>query len=817
MKKSYIRKNIVFGIIILFIGVSVTPSLSGTLKEEKQIIQTGSRNILYVGGKGPVNYSNIQDAIDDSSDGDIIFVYDDSSPYYENLIVDKSINLCGEDKDTTVIDGNTGGDAIYVSADWVNISGFTIRNVTSDWFWDYGIEISSNNCTIEDNNIISNSNEGLHFIYSNNNNILNNYFSQNHYSIRLRDSNHNTISGNTITYDYAGIVVTGGCDFNIISNNILDNVEEISIYFGSNCNNNIIINNSLSDSKYGIQTYPSSYNNFSSNTINNCDIGLDLRGSIRSIVYGNWIMNCGSCGIYSSYSNLDVVSSNYISNSGHGIYLIAQSNNYSIFDNIITSNSGHGIYLEDSMGYTSFDTISDNTINLNSGHGIYFKDSSGYTISDNTINSNGGYGIYLEDSTGFTLFDTISDNTVTSNGGHGIYFKDSSGYTISVNTINSNSVHGIYIENSTGYALFDTISDNTVKSNGGHGIYFKNSSSYNISYNSINSNIGHGIYINSPCNNNTIIYNNVSSNNGYGIRLENDSISSSNNIMYHNNFINNIYGGYDDCKNNKWNISYYYSGNYWSNYNGPDDYRGPNQTTPGSDGIGDMPYYLDGGSNKDKYPLMYIWGEQRPVANFTYSIECGGYLFNGLSSYDRDGVVLFYNWEFGDGSTSQEVIATHGYNESGEYNVTLTVTDDYGYEGFYTRSIEAEKNYSPGVPSIDGPTKGKTGKKHLYNFTTKDPELADISYYVEWGDGKVTLWCGFLPSGETYRTNHDWAKGTYTIRAKAKDVYGAESNWGTLEVSMPKNKPFIFNFPVLNWLFERFPNLFPVLRYITGV
>ena len=60
---------------------------------------------LYVGGVNPGNYSKIQDAINDSVDGDTVYVFDDSSPYYENIIVDKSINLIGEDKNTTVIHG----------------------------------------------------------------------------------------------------------------------------------------------------------------------------------------------------------------------------------------------------------------------------------------------------------------------------------------------------------------------------------------------------------------------------------------------------------------------------------------------------------------------------------------------------------------------------------------------------------------------------------------------------------------------------------------------------------------------------------------
>ncbi|MFW6149157.1 MAG: hypothetical protein ACOC6D_04795, partial [Atribacterota bacterium] len=71
-------------------------------------------------------------------------------------------------------------------------------------------------------------------------------------------------------------------------------------------------------------------------------------------------------------------------------------------------------------------------------------------------------------------------------------------------------------------------------------------------------------------------------------------------------------------------------------------------------------------------------------------------------------------------------------------------------------------------------------------------------------------------SGKVITVNHTWdEKGDYTIRAKAKDTKDLESDWGTLDVTMPKNK--VFNFNLLEWLFERFPNAFPILRHLLGL
>jgi parallel beta-helix repeat protein len=81
---------------------------------------------LYVGGGGVGNYTKIQWAIDNASDGDTVFVF--NGTYYENIVVNKTINLTGEDRDTTVIDGEGNEKVVEITAAWVNISFFSIKN-----------------------------------------------------------------------------------------------------------------------------------------------------------------------------------------------------------------------------------------------------------------------------------------------------------------------------------------------------------------------------------------------------------------------------------------------------------------------------------------------------------------------------------------------------------------------------------------------------------------------------------------------------------------------------------------------------------------
>ena len=103
-------------------------------------------------------------------------------------------------------------------------------------------------------------------------------------------------------------------------------------------------------------------------------------------------------------------------------------------------------------------------------------------------------------------------------------------------------------------------------------------------------------------------------------------------------------------------------------------------------------------------------------------------------------------------------------------------------------------------------------------------DYTPVSFYVEWGDGTITDWSGGgdgslkmdeCASGETVFIKHVYQrKGTYIIKAKARDGFGGESDWATLEVSMPKNKAI--STPFFSIL-ENHPNMFPILRYLMGL
>ena len=335
--------------------------------------------------------------------------------------------------------------------------------------------------------------------------------------------------------------------------------------------------------------------------------GFDLGGTSNVTVRNTNIKGFG-IGIQILMGSKNTISGNNITANGMaGILITFYSNYNSISGNNITANDNYGIWLY----YSSFNTIIGNNIteprdSLNPiPYGIFLEEDSGNNIiSGNNISGLCLKGIWNVGST----YSTISGNNITSNipDPHdfdivnpldGIRIVSSSYITVSLNNITANNF-GICIFESQ----YNTISGNNITNNS-FGIisnYWANETSSNnniISGNNIAANAYYGIYA-SVASFNTFMENNIRDNGWAGIYL----LYSSNNRFYHNNLIDNweqvVYS-----PQNVWDDGYPSGGNYWSDYTGVDLSWGAYQNKTGSDGIGDIPYWI-AADNQDNYPLM---------------------------------------------------------------------------------------------------------------------------------------------------------------------------------------------------------------------
>lgn len=228
-----------------------------------------------------------------------------------------------------------------------------------------------------------------------------------------------------------------------------------------------------------------------------------------------------------------------------------------------------------------------------------------YCNISHNIAVNNDLGIYLNYS---------SNNAITNNACKlnyiGIYFWPYCENNVIKNNICNSNFQGICLAH---HSDANILEDNICSSNDYDGIRIHSVSSNNrIENNDCNFNRVNGIAISSYSTSNTITGNNCSSNN-FGIRPE---WYSSNNIIYHNNIMDNVKNVNSTDSINTWDspeqITYIfngktyieYLGNYWSDYQGTDLKSGPNQDQPGSDGIGDTPYIIDV-NNRDRYPLIH--------------------------------------------------------------------------------------------------------------------------------------------------------------------------------------------------------------------
>jgi parallel beta-helix repeat protein len=257
---------------------------------------------------------SIQDAIDSAEENDTIIIH--RGIYYGNIIINKSINLIGENVNNTIINGDNDIFNILIVADYVNISDLTIRNgkigiyisginkscynfINNIFFYNLtnGIFLDSNSShNIISNNIFSDGIEGIR-VYNSSNNILlgNNIDNLTSFGISLwAESNSNLISDNNISYCKTGISLAGWSNFNKITKNNLTNNYEKGIEFIFSLNNLISLN-LLDGYKHGIYLKNSNKNNISQNTIINMqNYGISSDNCVDNYINDNAFIDCRS-------------------------------------------------------------------------------------------------------------------------------------------------------------------------------------------------------------------------------------------------------------------------------------------------------------------------------------------------------------------------------------------------------------------------------------------------------------------------------------------------------------------------------------------
>ena len=348
------KKLLALAIILLFIGMSVIPSTGTTVVKKSTMPMFYDGNTLYVGGSGPNNYTKIQDAIDNASDGDTVFVYDDSSPYNEFVWINKSIDLIGENKNTTVIDGwGTGYRVVvYITADNVTITGFTIYNCSE--IAEKGILISKAANVVISENIITNNwidiDDGITADVIIEDNIITNTT----FGIRAAGTS-TLIRRNTITNHTFGIHMEYSS--NIVEGNIISTSK--TVVTPDNVTNT-----------WGIYQRASSNSIIKENTITNHLWGIQCSDSSNHIIYGNIITN-NYLGIsLSNCSNFEINGNRIINTSWYGVWLKDSSNNNNILRNSIVNSSEYGVYFY----YSFFNVVKENNF-IKNNRSAFFENS----------------------------------------------------------------------------------------------------------------------------------------------------------------------------------------------------------------------------------------------------------------------------------------------------------------------------------------------------------------------------------------------------------------------------------------------------------
>jgi hypothetical protein len=197
------------------------------------------------------------------------------------------------------------------------------------------------------------------------------------------------------------------------------------------------------------------------------------------------------------------------------------------------------------------------------------------------------------------------------------------------------------------------------------------------------------------------------------------------------------------------------------------------------------------------------------------------------SAIEPDGEQVYYKFDWGDGNFSDWVgpynsgetgEASHAWEILGEYEIKAIAKDEHGVQSEWSESaiLSIVENEKPSMVKIDGETYGFGGTEYEFTFTSTDPDDHDIFYMVDWDDGERTEWLGPYSSGETISLIHKWKlKGTYWIKAWAKDTVGGESPQGSHKIIILTSSARSYQVnPLVTQILERYLRNFPAINFL---
>jgi parallel beta-helix repeat protein len=467
---SFLRSN------ELFVETCDIPS--AFQKTPKPSSPVKRNNWWYVGGSGPGNYTDIQDAINNASDGDTVFVYN-GTYQAEWITIDKALSLLGEDKNTTVLDGRYSNNMIIlVESSDVTIHGFTLINCKDAglnqaiylWGNPHLVNICISDC------IMTNNDKGIFFI------------NVSDISISSCDIHHNDAQG--IWGFYSSFIVIDNCS---LHNNgryiekrfvpggitLNDMKGPGSLYSGVSITNCAIYANK----GWGICVIHTKdvnihYNNISLNTL-----GIHFDGITDLDIYENIFLMNKNWGIecFGSPPSSDVViQKNNFPRNGGGLYLECCPDTR-VMDNSFYSDN-IGIFPNGAINtYLCNNSFTNNNI------GINISSSSGSTVRDNNFRDNRDAGINIQTGSPGVI---IENNTIRG-GTKGIHIGQASD--------NSRIYHNLITDGAIGISVYfsceHNFSGNTITNMSERG-FFLNDSWFNIIYhnNIINCTLNPHIY-----------------------------------------------------------------------------------------------------------------------------------------------------------------------------------------------------------------------------------------------------------------------------------------------------------------------------------